>query len=210
MSSVTHSAAIADRASTERDSKRVEIWHMHWLLLRVSAQLDQHWLPSFKAQSDDAADEALSIAKKLTGFEREFANLGELRQHLLEQIVATGATLVEQLSSQSSGARSSESRRRVAEDSLFIARTLSRCVDMRTGRLTVHHDAQLALWSSLSSTLDALEPPRRGPELVRHACTHVLERLEDWIKADLAQTRRAASPSPQLTFPVRGEMNEPV
>lgn len=206
-------AVAAQCETTERDAKLVEIWHMHWLLLRVSAQLDQQWLPSFKEQSDGAADEALSIAKKLTGFEREFENLGELREHLLEQIVETGATLADRLSCQSPGPAGSaaiEARRRVAEDSLFIARTLSRCVDMRTGRLTVHHDAQLALWSSLSSTLDAVEPPRRGPELVRHTCTHVLERLEDWIKADLAQTRRESSPSQHLTFPVRGEMNEPV
>ena len=192
---------------SENDAKLVEIWHMHWLLLRVSAQLDQNWLPTFRQQSDEAADEALSIAQKLTGFEREFENLGELREHLLEQIVETGATLADRLSCES-GSLATQSRRRVAEDSLFIARTLSRCVDMRTGRLTVHHDAQLALWSSLSSTLDAIEPPRRGPELVRHTCTHVLERLEDWIKADLAQTRRDATPTQPVSFSIRGEMNE--
>ncbi len=177
---------------SDSDSKLVEIWHMHWLLLRVSAQLDQHWLPTFKPQSDDATDEALAIAQKLTGFQREFANLGELREHLLEQIVETGSVVADRLSCQAPRGAALESRRRVAEDTLFIARTLSRCVDMRTGRLTVHHDAQIALWSSLSSTLDALEPPRRGPELVRHTCTHVLERLEDWIKEDLARMRRDA------------------
>ncbi len=116
---MTDRTVVADRESAECDSRRVEIWHMHWLLLRVSAQLDQHWLPSFKDQSDEAADEALSIAKKLTGFEREFENLGELREHLLEQIVENGAALVDRLSSQP-GSRSIDSRRRVAEDALFV------------------------------------------------------------------------------------------
>jgi hypothetical protein len=192
------------------DSKLVEIWHMHWLLLRVSAQLDQHWLPSFKRQSDDAVDEALTLAQKLTGFEREFANLGELREHLLEQIVDMGSTLADQLSCRGSAAERVERRRRCAEDALFMARTLSRCVDMRTGRLTVHHDAQLALWSSLTSTLDSLEPPRRGPELVRHTCTHVLERLEDWIKEDHAQLRKDSALSQPLSVSFRGELNEQV
>jgi hypothetical protein len=160
------------------------MWNMQWALLHLAMQLDQRWLPSLRRQSDAAADEVFSIARKLAGVERDFASLGELRKHLLERIIQTGSDLAEGLSARPERSVRFGLRKRRAEDVLFIARTLDRCVGMRSGELTVNPGAQRALWTSISSTCDRSEPPRRGPELIRHTCSHVLNRLEDWLEEE--------------------------
>jgi hypothetical protein len=47
----------------------IETWRMQWVLLQLAVQLDQG------------------------GVKREVATLGELRKHLLEQIIETGSTI---------------------------------------------------------------------------------------------------------------------
>jgi hypothetical protein len=171
---------------SDKHTDLIETWRMQWLLLHVAVQLDQKWLPSLRQQSEDALQEVLAIAEKLGGVKREFASLGELRKHLLEQIIATGSTLADGLSVQSPRAERVGRSKRRADDLLFIARTLDRCVGMRSGELTVNPGAQRTLWSSISSTCDQSEPPRRGPELMRHTCCHALIRLDDWLEEQRA------------------------
>jgi hypothetical protein len=168
----------------EKHLSYVEMLHMQWALLHLAVQLDQRWLPSLRQQSDAAVDEVFSIAQKLAGVKRDFANLGELRKHLLERIVETGSSLAEGLSAQPVRGVRFGLRKRRADDVLFIARTLDRCVGMRSGELTVNPGAQRALWAAISSTRDSADPPRRGPELIRHTCSHVLTRLEDWLEEE--------------------------
>lgn len=160
-----------------------ETWYMQWRLLDMAVRLDRQWVPSLQQQGDDATQEVVSIAQKLAGFERDFGSLGELREHLLERIIETGSTLADSiladdLSDHASGTGRGE---RCAEDILFIARTLDRCVGMRSCRLTFNFGAQQALWSSISAVRDSSEQPLLGPELVQHTCIHVLSRLENWV-----------------------------
>src|SRR5687767_7426920 len=165
----------------DKDLARIETWHMQWVLLHVAVQLDQRWLPSLRHQSSAAVEEVFSIAQKLGGVTRDFVSLGDLRKHLLEKIIETGTQVAEGLSARPVLNVRFGLRKNRADDILFIARTLDRCVGMRSGELTVNPGAQRALWSAISSTRDQSEVPRRGQELIRHTCGHVLSRLEDWL-----------------------------
>jgi hypothetical protein len=177
----------------------IETWRMQWVLLQLAVQLDQRWLPSFQPQSQDAVKEIFSIAKKLGGVTRELATLGELRKHLLEQIIETGSTLANSLSVETTRGDARASERQNAEDILFVARTLDRCVGMRSGDLTVNSAAQRLLWSSITSTRsDQSEAPRRGPELIRHTCTLALTRLDDWLDRQRTNADRAPCRSSPL------------
>jgi len=163
----------------------LETLHVQWTLLHLAVQLDHRWLPSSRQRIGAAADdEVFTIAQKLGGLKRDFASLGELRKHLLECIVETGSHLALGLSAQSVQTVRFGLRKRRADDVLFIARTLDRCVGMRSGDLTCNPGAQRALWSVVSSTSDRTEMPRRGPELIRQTCIHVLTRLEDWLEEE--------------------------
>jgi hypothetical protein len=174
----------------EKHLRYIEVLHMQWTLLHLAVQLDQRWLPSLRQQSDGAVDEVFAIARKLGGVSRDFRNLGELRKHLLERIVETGSSLAEGLTAQPVRGVRFGLRKRRADDMLFIARTLDRCVGMRSGELTVNPDAQRALWAAISSTRDSSDPPRRGAELIRHTCSHVLNRLEDWLEEERESAER--------------------
>jgi len=179
-------------------TSQLEIWHMHWILLHVAVQLDQRWSPTLRPQSEAAALEALSIARKLGRFERDFASLGELRKHLVGQILETGSTLADGLSCQGSEpSQRLERHRRCAEDILFIARMLERAVDLDSCRFTGNDEARQVLWSSIATTSDRSEPAPSGHELVRHACTHAIERLEDWFKEE-----SAPRPAPLVSMPI--------
>jgi len=183
----------------DNDVKRLEQWHMQWVLLHVAVQLDQRWLPALRSQSEAAVAEVFSIARKAGGVKRELANLGELRKHLLEQIIETGSALAEGLSVRAGRSPRFARRNRCAEELLFIARTLDRCVGMRSGELTVNSGAHRVLWSSISPARDGSEPPRRGSLLIRHACFHVLSRLEDWLEEERAQAQSTPARSMSLT-----------
>jgi hypothetical protein len=184
--------------------RQLEAWRMQWVLLQLAVQLDQRWLPSLRAQSEDAVEEVFSIARKLAGVGHELVGLGELRKHLLAHAIETGATLADGLSALAARSGQVELRSRRAEDVLFVARMLDRSVGMRSGELTVNPAAQRALWSSISSTHDRSEPPRRGPEVMRQACSHVLSRLDDWLEEERQQTQ---VPGPDSTRAMRSHAN---
>jgi hypothetical protein len=159
--------------------KLLGLWHMQWLLLDMAIRLDRRWLPWLQQQSDEAVQEALSIAQQLPGLQRKFTSLGEMRTQLLQAIIDTGGSLVDEVGQEPRLERI-ERHEREAQDLLLIARMLERCLDMRTCRRRFNHKAYRTLLGFLSPGVDYI-PLHRGPDLGQQTCSHVLGRVKIWL-----------------------------
>jgi hypothetical protein len=158
----------------------IETWRVQWSLLRLAVQLDQRWVLSLRPQTEEAVEEVFAIARQLGGVTRDIGNLGEMRTHVLDQILETGAKLIDNLSALDVSLLVQQ-RLRCAEDVLFIARALQRSVGMHSGELTFNPAAQRALWYSIAASRDRSEMPHRGSKLTRETCCHVLSRLDELL-----------------------------
>lgn len=167
----------------------IETWRLQWVLLQLSVQLDQRWMPSLRSRSDDAVEELFCVVGRIGGLSSDCSSLGEMRTHLLEQILVTGTALSDSMNEFATFADRLNHRWQCAEDVLFIARTLERAVGMHSVELTVNAGAQRTLWVCISFTRDRSRMPQRGPDLMRQTCSHVLSRLDEFLEEERRQSQ---------------------
>jgi hypothetical protein len=163
----------ASAPGTRAVVKLLGLWQMQWHLLDMSVRLHRRWLPELQQRSDEAVQEALSIAERLPGLQGKFASLDEMRAHLLQAIIETGASLVDEIDPHDAAG---ERHGQEVQQLLRIAVVLDRCVDVRTCRRRSNHRAYRTLLNFLSPDLQYI-PLLGGPELVEQTCGHVLQRL---------------------------------